>query len=63
MYKRKDKCNYMNRTIVGFALVATIFGILLTTSSTEAQTLGATMNKVTSGGSLKVSYNPLRIQL
>jgi hypothetical protein len=52
--KDTDRCNYMNSTILAFALVATIFGILLAASSTYAQTSGATMNKVTSGGSLKV---------
>jgi len=48
----------MNRTIVAFALFVNIFGILLTTSSTYAQTSGATINKVTSGGSLNVILQP-----
>jgi hypothetical protein len=48
----------MNSTILAFALVATIFGILLAASSAEAQTSGAMMNKVTSGGSLKVILQP-----
>jgi hypothetical protein len=48
----------MNSTVVAFALFVNIFGILLTTSSTYAQTSGATMNKVTSGGSLNVILQP-----
>src|SRR5947209_683364 len=48
----------MNSTIVAFALFVNIFGILLTTSSTYAQTSGASMNKVTSGGSLNVILQP-----
>jgi hypothetical protein len=58
LYKSANKCNYMNRTIVAFALVASIFSILLTASSTDAQLSGATMNKVTSGGSLKLILQP-----
>lgn len=48
----------MNRTVIAFALFVNIFGILLTTSSTYAQTSGAAMTKVTSGGSLKVILQP-----
>ena len=48
----------MNSTVVAFALVVNIFGILLTTSSTYAQTSGVAMNKVTSGGSLNVILQP-----
>ncbi len=48
----------MNSTVVAFALSVNIFGILLTTSSTYAQTSGAAMNKVTSGGSLNVILQP-----
>ncbi len=44
----------MNRTVVALALFVNFFGILLTTSSTYAQTPGASMNKLTSGGSLNV---------
>jgi hypothetical protein len=50
LYKAANKFNYMNNTIVAFALVASIFSILLTASSTDAQPSDATMNKVTSGG-------------
>ena len=48
----------MNSTAVAFALFVNIFGILLTTSSTYAQTSGAAMDKVTSGGSLNVILQP-----
>ena len=48
----------MSSTIVAFVLVASIVGILLTPSSTYAQTSGAAMNKVTSGGSLNVILQP-----
>jgi hypothetical protein len=48
----------MNSTIVAFGLFVSIFGILLTTSSTYAQTSGASMNKITSGGSLNVILQP-----
>ena len=48
----------MNRTVVALALFVNFFGILLTTSSTYAQTSGASMNKVTSGGSLNVILQP-----
>ena len=48
----------MNSTVVAFALVVNIFGILLATSSTYAQTSGVAMNKVTSGGSLNVNLQP-----
>src|SRR6266581_981327 len=50
--------NSMNSTVVAFALVVNIFGILLTTSLTYAQTSGVAMNKVTSGGSLNVILQP-----
>ena len=48
----------MNSTVVTFALLVNIFGILLTTSLTYAQTSGVAMNKVTSGGSLNVILQP-----
>ena len=48
----------MNKTVVALALFVNFFGILLTTSSTYAQTSGASMNKVTSGGSLNVILQP-----
>lgn len=48
----------MNRTVVALALFVNFFGILLTTSSTYAQTSGASMSKVTSGGSLNVILQP-----
>ena len=48
----------MNSTVVAFVLFVNIFGILLTTSSTYAQTSGVAMNKVTSGGSLNVNLQP-----
>ena len=48
----------MNRTVVALALFVNFFGILLTTSSTYAQTSAASMNKVTSGGSLNVILQP-----
>ena len=47
----------MNSSPVAFALFVSIFGILLTASSTFVQTLGA-MYKVTSGGSLNVILQP-----
>ncbi|MGA9154982.1 MAG: hypothetical protein WBZ36_30735 [Candidatus Nitrosopolaris sp.] len=52
------KCGYMNSTIIVFALITSIFGILLTTSSAYAITYAATMNKATSGGSLNVMVQP-----
>jgi hypothetical protein len=58
IYKAVNKCNYLNSTTVAFALVVSIFSILLTASSTNAQLSGATMNKVTSGGSLKLILQP-----
>ncbi|HET7148908.1 MAG TPA: hypothetical protein VFI73_10465 [Candidatus Nitrosopolaris sp.] len=48
----------MSSTIVAFVLVASIFGILLTPSLTYAQTSGAALNKVTSGGSLNIILQP-----
>ena len=48
----------MNKTVVALALFVNFFGILLTTSSTYAQTSAASMNKVTSGGSLNVILQP-----
>jgi hypothetical protein len=48
----------MNISLVAFALFFSIFGILLTTSSTFVQTSGAAMYKVTSGGSLNVILQP-----
>ena len=42
LYKAANKCNYMNSTIVAFALAVSIFSILLTGSSTDAQLSGAT---------------------
>jgi hypothetical protein len=47
----------MNSSLVAFALFISIFGILLTASSTFVHTLGA-MYKVTSGGSLNVILQP-----
>jgi hypothetical protein len=47
----------MNSSRVAFALFVSIFGILLTASSTFVQTLGV-MYKVTSGGSLNVILQP-----
>jgi len=41
--------------VLTFALVAIIFGILQAVLSTYAQTSGATMDKVTSGGTLSYS--------
>jgi hypothetical protein len=58
LYKATDRRNYMSSTIVAFALVASIVGILLTASSTSAQTSNAAMSKVTSGGSLNVILQP-----
>ena len=58
LYKATDRRNYMSSTIVAFALFASIVGILLTPSSTYAQTSGAPMSKVTSGGSLNVILQP-----
>ena len=48
----------MNISLVVFALFFSIFGILLTTSSTFVQTLDAAMYKVTSGGSFNVILQP-----
>jgi len=48
----------LNKTVVALALFVNFFGILLTTSSTYAQTSAASMNKVTSGGSLNVILQP-----
>ena len=48
----------MNISLVAFALFFSIFGILLTTSSTLVQTSVAAMYKVTSGGSLNVILQP-----
>ena len=48
----------MNISLIAFALFFSIFGILLTTSSTFVQTSDAAMNKVTSGGSLNVILQP-----
>jgi hypothetical protein len=48
----------VNSTVVAIGLLVNIFGILLTTSSAYAQTSGAGMNKVTSGGSLNVILQP-----
>jgi hypothetical protein len=47
----------MNSSRVAFALFVSIFGILLTASSTFVQTLGA-MYKVARGGSLNVILQP-----
>src|SRR6266568_7602867 len=48
----------MNISLVAFALFFSIFGILLTTSSSFVQTSDAAMYKVTSGGSLNVILQP-----
>jgi hypothetical protein len=54
-----DKSGYMNSTIITFVLITSIFGILLTPSSTYALlTSVATMNKATSGGNLDVMVQP-----
>jgi hypothetical protein len=55
------KCGYMNSTIIAFVLITSIFGILVTPSSTYAITSVATMNKATSGGSLNVMVQPTPI--
>ena len=51
-------CKNMNISLVAFALFFSIFGILLTTSSTFVQISRSTMYKVTSGGSLNVILQP-----
>ena len=48
----------MNISLVVFALFFSIFGLLLTPSSTFVQTSNAAMYKVTSGGSLNVTLQP-----
>ena len=48
----------MNSTVIAFPLIASIFGILLTSSSTYALTSAIAMNKPTSGGSLNVILQP-----
>ncbi|MGB6674933.1 MAG: hypothetical protein WBE34_21100 [Candidatus Nitrosopolaris sp.] len=48
----------MNISLVVFALFFSIFGLLLTPSSTFVQTSNAAMYKVTSGGSLNVILQP-----
>ncbi len=48
----------MNNSLVAFALFFSIFGILLTTSSSFVQTSDAAMYKVTSGGSLNIILQP-----
>jgi Fe-S cluster assembly iron-binding protein IscA len=48
----------MNISLIAFALFFSIFGILLTTSSTFVLTSDAAMYKVTSGGSLNVILQP-----
>ncbi|MGA9149219.1 MAG: hypothetical protein WBZ36_01470 [Candidatus Nitrosopolaris sp.] len=48
----------MNSTVIAFVLITSIFGILLTPSSTYAITSAATMNKSISGGSLNVMVQP-----
>src|SRR5205085_2262029 len=48
----------MNISLIAFALFFSIFGILLTTSSTFVLTSEAAMYKVTSGGSLNVILQP-----
>lgn len=62
LYKAANKCNYMNSTIVAFALAVSIFSILLTGSSTDAQLSGATMNKVTIAGILKLILQQFPLQ-
>jgi hypothetical protein len=51
----------MNSTNIAFILITSIFGVLLTPSSTYAITSAATMNKATSGGSLNVMVQPTPI--
>ena len=51
-------CKNMNISLVAFTLFFSIFGILLTPSSTFVQTSNAAMYKVTSGGSLDVILQP-----
>jgi hypothetical protein len=48
----------MNISLVAFVLFFSIFGILLTASSTFVQTSGAAMYKVARGGSLNVILQP-----
>jgi hypothetical protein len=48
----------MNSTIITFALIVSIFGILLNPSLTYAVTSATAMNKPTSGGSLNVMLQP-----
>jgi len=48
----------MSSTVITFSLIASIFGILLTPSSTYALTSAIAMNKPTSGGSLNVILQP-----
>jgi uncharacterized membrane protein len=57
------KRSYMNSTVIAFVLITSIFGILLTPSSTYAITSAATMNKATSGGSLNVMVQPTPIPI
>jgi hypothetical protein len=58
LYNATDRRNYMSSNIVALVLVVGLFGILVTPSSTYAQTSGAAMNKETSGGSLNVILQP-----
>jgi len=48
----------MNISLIAFVLFFSIFGILLTTSSTFVLTSDAAMYKVTSGGSLNIILQP-----
>lgn len=52
------KCGHVNTAVIAFVLITSIFGILLTPSSTYAIPSAATMNKATSGGSLNVMVQP-----
>ena len=58
LYKGKLLCKNINISLVAFALFSSIFGILVTTSSTFVQTSDAAMYKVTGGGSLNVILQP-----
>ena len=55
------KSGHVNIAVIAFVLIASIFGMLLTTSSTYAIPSAATMNKATSGGSLNVMVQPTPI--
>jgi hypothetical protein len=52
------KCCHVSTAVIAFVLITSIFGILLTPSSTYAIPSTATMNKATSGGSLNMMVQP-----